>query len=564
MRVGSVVDGKYEILKMIGQGGMSTIYLAMDMHLNKQWAIKAIKRKVNRNYNEINMHSLLAEANLMKRLDHPSLPRIVDIINDGETIYIVMDYIEGEPLDKVLLRYGAQPQEIVIEWALQLCDILQYLHFQTPPIVYRDMKPSNIMLKPEGNLKVIDFGIAREYKEQNLEDTISLGTKGYAAPEQFGGKGQTDGRTDIYGLGVTLYHLVTGQNPCEPPYELCPIRQTNPALSGGLERIIKKCTQPNPEDRYQNCAELIYALEHYEEEDDVYIKKLKRKGILFIVTSSLCLILAIIGIAGNLLVTHENNKDYEQKIGISTATDYQTKVSTYMEAINIIGDDRRAYLKLLDAYKENNLFSDTQSSQFSALYNTNKDKFQETDEDYLHLNYESGITYFNLYSGGDNSFRTRVLKAHPYFTTIYESGVTNFKYYNLAESYYIVGNFYKQYVVNATSVKEPTKEAYETLLGSLETCMDNVEQYYYDDSAYIKLTLYQEISNLLNDHRKGFATTGVSQESVLDLLDHTYEKVNAISVTQSTSVSIQESIISNYEGYVDSIKRAYINVGERS
>ena len=128
------------------------------------------------------------------------------------------------------------------------------------------MKPANVMLQPNGHIKLIDFGIAREYKEQNLADTISLGTKGYAAPEQFGGKGQTDPRTDIYCLGVTLYHLVTGKNPCEPPYELYPIRHWNPDLSAGLESIILKCTQMNPQDRYHSCAELLYALQHYEEE----------------------------------------------------------------------------------------------------------------------------------------------------------------------------------------------------------------------------------------------------------------------------------------------------------
>ena len=200
---GTVIDNKYEILKMIGKGGMSVVYLAMDKRLNKQWAVKEIKKESNGKNNEVIVQSLLAEANLMKRLDHPSLPRIVDIIDNGKTIYVVMDYIEGEPLDKILNEYGAQPQELVIEWAKQLCDVLDYLHSQSPPIIYRDMKPANIMLKPEGNLKVIDFGIAREYKELNLADTVSLGTKGYAAPEQFGGKGQTDARTDIYCLGVT-------------------------------------------------------------------------------------------------------------------------------------------------------------------------------------------------------------------------------------------------------------------------------------------------------------------------------------------------------------------------
>ena len=201
---------------------------------------------------------------MLKRLSHPNLPSIIDVIEDEETLLIVMDYIEGI-LSKALNEYGAQPQELVVEWAKQLCDVLGYLHTRKPPIIYRDMKPSNIMLKPDGNITLIDFGTAREFKEKNLADTTCLGTVGYAAPEQFGGQGQTDARTDIYCLGATLYHLVTGCNPCEPPYEIRLIREINPTLSSGLEKIIHKCTQKNPEERYQSCAELMSCLEHYKE-----------------------------------------------------------------------------------------------------------------------------------------------------------------------------------------------------------------------------------------------------------------------------------------------------------
>lgn len=209
--VGTVIEGKYEILKEIGRGGMSVVYLANDTHLNRNWAVKEVRKKGNGKNDEIVVNSLLAEANMVKRLDHPALPRIVDIIDNGSTIYIVMDFIEGESLDKILNEYGAQPEDKVIEWAMQICDVLSYLHSQKPPIIYRDMKPANLMLKPNGNISIIDFGIAREYKEQNLADTTVLGTKGYAPPEQY--SGQTDPRSDIFALGMTMHHLLTGIDP---------------------------------------------------------------------------------------------------------------------------------------------------------------------------------------------------------------------------------------------------------------------------------------------------------------------------------------------------------------
>ncbi len=561
--MGTVIDGKYEVLKRIGTGGMSVVYLAMDKRLNKQWAVKEIRKTVNGKNDEIIVNSLLAEANLMKRLDHPALPRIVDIIDNGESIFVVMDYIGGESLDRILDEYGAQPQELVLDWAKQLCDALGYLHSQKPSIIYRDMKPANVMLKPEGNIKVIDFGIAREYKENNLADTAVMGTRGYAPPEQYGSR-QTNEKSDIYALGMTMHHLLTGVDPRLPEYEYIPVRQWNPELSGGLERIIDKCTALDPEDRYQNCNELMYALEHYEEEDDDFKRKQRRKLVVFLLTSVLTVACLTVGIGGRLMSSYVNNQDYDQKISISRSTPYETRVETYLEAIDLFGSDTRAYVRLLEAYRDNLLFSDEESRQFTAKYNIYKDTFDTESEEFLELAYEAGIIYFYLYSGGDDTFRTRVLKAPPYFQTIIESGQTDFEYYDVSESYYIVGNFYEQYVDSATCAKEPTQEDYRELLESLQICIDNVEGYDYDDAAYVKLTMYKAIVDLLNSHRKGFASAGVSEDAVLNLLETVYEKSDALSVTQEKSVEVRDGILDAYEEYVSNIERAYTNTEERN
>ncbi len=561
-KVGTVLDGKYEILKQIGKGGMSIVYLAMDKRLNKQWAVKEIRKTASGKNNEVVVNSLLAEANLMKRLDHPALPRIVDIIDNGQTIYVIMDYIEGESLGKILKEYGAQPQEQVLDWAKQLCDVLEYLHSQKPPIIYRDMKPDNVMLKPEGNLKVIDFGIAREYKEKNLADTTILGTRGYAPPEQHGSR-QTDVRSDIYALGMTMHHLLTGADPRNADYMYAPIRQWNLELSGGLERIIDKCTALDPEDRYQNCSELMYALEHYEEEDGAYKKKQKRKLASFIIAASMSVVLGTAGLGAQAMGAYEHSRDYEQMINISDSTPYDEKVQSYLEAIDLAGTDTRAYLKLLDAYQENGQFGDEESKQFIARYNQNREQLETEDREYLELAYESGITYFYLYSGGDSTFRNRALKAYPYFQSIVESKNTEYQYYEISQSYQIIGEFYTNYVVNATSVKEPTKEAYEGLLDSLNICIDKVESYDYDDAANIKLTMYQEIVNLLNDHRRGLASVKIDKNSVLKMLETIREKTEKLAVTQQASLAIRDSILYSCEQYVENIERAYSNMEER-
>lgn len=328
LEIGSLVDGKYKILNKVGQGGMSVVYLAMNEKANKQWAVKEVRKDGIRDF-EVVKQGLVAETDILKKLNHPNLPSIIDVIDTEESFIIIMDYIQGNSLNKALEEYGAQPQENVIAWAKQLTDVLGYLHSRTPAIIYRDMKPANVMLKPDGNVTLIDFGTAREYKEKNLADTTCLGTVGYAAPEQFGGMGQTDARTDIYCLGATLYHLVTGMNPCEPPYEIKPIREINPSLSAGLERIILKCTQRDPNDRYQSAAELMFDLEHYKEDDDDFKKKQKRKLTLFLTTVFLSVVCAATSVWGYLSAEQKKGEDYDRLlVEADEYTDYYNAILT--------------------------------------------------------------------------------------------------------------------------------------------------------------------------------------------------------------------------------------------
>lgn len=167
LKIGSLVDGKYRVLSEIGHGGMSVVYMAINEKANKTWAIKEVRKDGVKDF-EVVRQGLIVETEMLKRLDHPNLPSIVDVIENEDTFLIVMDYIEGNPLSQALEEYGAQPQEFVIEWAKQLCDVLDYLHTRNPAIIYRDMKPANIMLKPDGNITLIDFGTAREFKEKIL------------------------------------------------------------------------------------------------------------------------------------------------------------------------------------------------------------------------------------------------------------------------------------------------------------------------------------------------------------------------------------------------------------
>ncbi len=179
MEIGQIFKEKYKIVKLLGQGGMSRVYLVENIKLSTFWALKVIDRSISSKID------IMAEINILKKLEHSSLPRIFDVFEDEFSIYIIEDYISGISLDKELKNKGSFTEGQVIDWSIEICKVLIYLHNIKPnPIIYRDMKPSNIIITNNGMIKLIDFGIAREYKGSCTDDTVYIGTRGYAAPEQ--------------------------------------------------------------------------------------------------------------------------------------------------------------------------------------------------------------------------------------------------------------------------------------------------------------------------------------------------------------------------------------------
>ncbi|MEH7246192.1 protein kinase [Neobacillus niacini] len=395
IEIGSVIDERYEILKEIGRGGMSIVYLAMDNRLNKSLVVKDIRKRASSN-NELLINSLIVEANMLKVLDHGALPKIYDIIESEGDIYVVMDYIEGESLKEKLHREKKIPANQVIDWARQLSGVLEYLHTRKPyPIIYRDMKPDNIMLTPEGKIKLIDFGIAREFKTESSTDTTNLGTKSYAAPEQMSGK-QTDARTDVYSLGVTLYHLVTGKSLNEPPFELKPIRHWDPTLPEGLEHIIIKATQSEPTARYQSCSELSYDLENINKLTEGYKNKLRKKLSIFLIPVVLCLAFTTTAVFGYKGVKNTQFQDYMGLVNDSSVylMDGEDKKAIEMleKAITTVDKSRaEAYVNLLDLYTNRNE-TDTGLAKIEAYIEDEYGNIHENNE----VRFKMGMTYFDI------------------------------------------------------------------------------------------------------------------------------------------------------------------------
>ncbi|HJD40028.1 MAG TPA: serine/threonine protein kinase [Candidatus Blautia stercoripullorum] len=408
---------------------MSTVYLAAEEETNRQWAVKAMRKQGICDF-EMVKQSLLAEASILKKLKHPGLPEITEVIDRENAVLIIMDYVEGWSLDRIVKEQGPQREENAVDWAKQLCDVLSYLHTRNPPVIYRDMKPSNIIRRGDGRIVLIDFGTAREFKGGQGKDTLCLGTRGYAAPEQYGGRGETDERTDIYGLGATLYFILTGHDPGTAPYEICPIRRWDPRLSPGLERIIQKCTRKNPEERYPSCKELLYDLEHYKQLDREYKRgqNLKWRGFLAVFFIMICTGAGALGFwrAGEKI--RENTYDLLLLEGKSPGgQDPEESIENYQKAIGLKPWDGRAYEELLEFFLWENQEVEDQSLEEGISFfsvdeememrkalgkspwreKSNEEYLRENQKDYEKLAYDLGLAYFYSYQGTGNKASSR-------------------------------------------------------------------------------------------------------------------------------------------------------------
>ncbi len=531
LKIGSLVDGKYKILNKIGQGGMSVVYLAMNEKANKQWAIKEVRKDGVMNFEAVRQ-GLVAETDILKKLSHPNLPSIIDVIDTDDSFIIIMDYIEGNSLNDALNEYGAQPQEYVIEWAKQLCDVLGYLHSRVPPIIYRDMKPANVMLKPDGNVMLIDFGTAREYKEKNLADTTCLGTVGYAAPEQFGGMGQTDARTDIYCLGATLYHLVTGMNPCEPPYEIKPIRSINPSLSSGFEKIIIKCTQADPNNRYQSAAELMYALEHYEEIDDEYRKKQKRKLSAFITASALAVVFAATSLWSYNSAISAKNANYDNIIktaideqkNATTQDEYDRIINGYKNAIMINPSRADAYLGLIEFMRRRNV---KMNSKEAKIFGELKNKLSENTDNGTTAIIDNPLE--QLKNADYEKYQEVCFNIGELYVYKYEAKKRDDRYayaeewYSEARNKYTKADLYCKLIGSLTAAKQ-NKEARDTVMEAenVAKIWQAIKELYSetkDIDKDLKVISYYDITCTLNDYIKELYFVAEDKSEINQMLD---------------------------------------------
>lgn len=263
LKANTVLMSRYRILGVLGGGGMGTVYQARDTHFPDAKRLVAIKemQTPDSQLRASMIKSFRREANILATLSHPAIPKIFDFFDTEDRAYLIQEYINGSDLEMLLSKTKDLPVDKIMEWAIDLCDVLHYLHSHQPePIIFRDLKPSNIMIDSLGKVRLIDFGIAKVFVS-GVKHTM-IGTEGYSAPEQY--KGDVTPLSDIYGLGATLHHILTRRDPrLEPPFSFNerPILEINANVPAPLVNVVEKALAPKGEERFQSCADMKVAIE---------------------------------------------------------------------------------------------------------------------------------------------------------------------------------------------------------------------------------------------------------------------------------------------------------------
>ena len=578
--------GRYRIEKELGRGGESVVYLASDLRLGKRWAVKMLRKREGKGpAGEAGAREIVlsAEAELMKRLDHPALPRIVDILEEGDCLLLIMDYVEGETLAELLKRAGPFPEETVRGWMYRLASVLGYLHGQDPPVIYRDMKPGNVIRKPDGSLVLLDLGIAREYKQDRGQDTTALGTRGYAPPEQYG-NAQTDIRSDIYSLGMTAAELLTGCPPGRDPYlyKTHPFRKLHPEISEEFEKILNRCLAFSPGDRYGSCRELMQDLNRVSmrrkrpnplkqfrkmkkspaktfrpgkrkvktlraekkrtETAGPEMKKAgevrpKRKRIVILAAliALECIAAVLAGGSGKPSVQAEPSAQAEQ--------DPLLKIRGY-----------------LDECGREESFSERKSIVLQRMF-TELPQEERADGAYPGLCFDAGREYLFSYAGDNGSFRSRVLRAQPFFReSLQYCGKDGAAFEKRVRNYVRLCDFFVTYMFDQEGISEPDRDVCEDVLEAVRQCLDEAGTRETGDGVWLQLLLMQSMESLLREYRQNFADAGIGQETVLEILRELEEKAGAVTVSRETLRTLQADILQSCTECREEIDRTYANI----
>ena len=508
---GSVIGNKYEVLDEIGRGSTSVVYLVRDLTIRKEWALKQIALD-DPHMGYADMQAVLGEIEIMKGLDHPVFPRIVDVFYSGASVCVVMDRIKGISMQRLLDECGPQDESRVTAWAKQLCEGLSYLHSKEPAVIHRDIKPANILIGVGDRVYIVDFGIAAA-KAMQPYSLQAVGTKGYSPPEQY--RGEADERSDIYSLGKTLEAALAGDG-----------------ISAPMRKIIDRCTRQEPQRRYSGCEELLKDLRSLERTRE-HPEHKKGLRIAVLAASACAVLLAAVLSAG----AWKNARYFELVSGSGPDEFYEAikmfpgRTEAYMAAVE--------YMKLYGAENE-------ELAELGDLVKSNVSAMSETGAE---LFYEIGRLYLTEYSG---SLRLCALNARYFFgqAALYEGEFTG---KDMAVCYEEICEL----LAVQEGVEERSYDEHMEVIASVEDLLLSAAEFAGDTAAYDRVIFCYVVCIFLNDQAESMAVAGVEKDEVLRLLDAARMEAANVSSSLEYVKELREVILQEYGAFVANIEAAY-------
>ena len=555
---GFVLEKRYKIVSVAGKGGTSVVYRAVDLRANNaQRAVKEVMKTDGSDAYNARQESLLIKEFYEKDAKNSFFPNIIEIIdNDPNALYIVQDYINGVSMEK-LLAYDPFRTKTVIKYAKDICYVLSFIH--KCGYIHSDMKPDNIMVvrndydfennkRPDkyGKLKFIDFGSVI----QRQEGTFAY-TPAYAAPEQFNQE-ELDEQTDIFNIGATMYHMLTGKKPKNVSYKGKLVSSSERFVFGkganaGLVRIIRKCVSDDKTKRFRSCTELYEELKRTD--NHTYIRA---TGIV----AGLAVMSLGMSLFSGIMAVNSRNEDFNKLVErAENAAEYTERSQAFEKVIDADGSYADAYLKLIELYKDDNVFDAKEAKQLLALVNENINLLKKEPQ-YEKVAYEIGILYWYYYfygNTGDSASRTAKISSVKWFK---EAQTSNFRKdspdeYEIAQVYCAIGDFYSQ---TQKKEKEILKKNFCTDLWDSMNALNKLVEEANADSEIIILETYKTLINLVNENMSDFVKSGISLDEQKNFLDDVKAKTEKVAATDDSAIETKEYILSAYDNVVESIE----------
>lgn len=553
-REGDYILDNYQVTKVITSGrGMSDVYQVTDLTMNKDWIVKQIHRPssfVNltlkeRRVRELEYNSLMHESNLMSKLQHPSIPRITKRVEDDNNVFLVMDYIPGDDLNS-LLNTNKLTEETAVAICLKLARVLSYLHNLQNKIVYRDIKPANVILHGE-QVFLIDFGIAEVITPNHKYPANALGTPGYVPPEQEDINQPLTPQSDIYAFGVLLYQLVTGVSPIakhrfvdsdgvtreefvQPQGGKFDLLKVDKSLSSGIAHVIAKCTEPDLSKRYSDMYAVMADLKNYHEFDNSVRKEYRRKVRTVRTVTSVGIATILLSAVPFFLNYQESSNEFSTAVAVARSSGL---LQDYINASSLKPSDMSLYFGMLDSIKSDGVFTPEEEREFLSAVNPHISTIQGSDE-YAEFAYQVGSTYWFYYVGADETT--------PYTLSVEWLRDAVELDYNPTEgispkSMLAVGEFYK--TVSSRIRSDSDVGMYAGFWDSLSSIDMSSEP------DIVRTRVYMVYSDLINTYSYKLSQDGVSKAQVQDVVVEISDYVSSTTPSESNRENFEKLRLSS-------------------